>query len=154
MYTWGDSRGREHPTAVRREDEANRAAVHRIELAAEVGSTIYALYVVDLPGVPLALSIRDDEEHLRREYREYGEEILDEICGLATEHGVDCKPVIRTETVSEEIVGVADEEGMDAIVIGSSYRGKVGSRLGDTTDKVVRTATVPVISHRIAADEL
>lgn len=62
--------------------------------------------------------------------------------------------MIRTETVSEEIVGVADEEGRDAIVIGSSYRGQVGSRLGGTTDKVVRTATVPVISHRIAADEL
>ena len=105
-------------------DEANKAAVHGIELAAEVGSTIYALYVVDLPGVPRALSLRDDEEHLRREYREYGEEILDEICSLATEYGVDCKQVIRTGTVSEEIVDYADEEGMDAIVIGIQLQGK------------------------------
>ncbi|MFC4360562.1 universal stress protein [Halobium salinum] len=134
-------------------DEAKKAAVHGIELAATVGATIHAFYVIDLPGVPRALSLRDDEERLRREYEEFGEEILDEICSIAAEHGVDCETDMRSGTVSDEIVDYAEERGMDAIVIGSAYRGKVGSLLGGTTDKVVRTATVPVISQRMKMED-
>jgi nucleotide-binding universal stress UspA family protein len=135
-------------------DEARKGAVHGIELAAALGATVHALYVMDLPGVPRALSIRDDEEQIRKEYREYGEEVLAEICGVAEEHGVDCQTAIRTGSASEEVVEFADEEGMDAIVMGSAYRGKLGSLLGGTTDKVVRTATVPVITQRMHMDEL
>jgi nucleotide-binding universal stress UspA family protein len=43
---------------------------------------------------------------------------------------------------------------MDAIVMGSAYRGKLGNLLGGTTDKVVRTATVPVVTQRMQMDDL
>lgn len=135
-------------------DEARKGAVHGIELANSLGATVHALYVIDLPGAPRALSIRDDEEQMREEYRAYGEEILTEICEVADEHGVSCEKHIKTGSVSDEIVEFADEEGMDAIVMGSAYRGKLGTILGGTTDKVVRTSTVPVISQRMHADEL
>lgn len=135
-------------------DEARKAAEHGLDLAAALGATVHAFYVIDLPGVPRALSLRDDEDRLREEYEEYGNEALEELCGMAAERGVACERAMRSGSVSEEIVEYADEEGMDAIVIGSAYRGKMGSLLGGTTDRVVRTATVPVISQRMSANDL
>ncbi|MFC6838054.1 universal stress protein [Halomarina ordinaria] len=135
-------------------DEGRKGALHGIELAAALDADVHAIYVIELPGAPRALSIRDDEEQLRREYREYGEEILSEICDAATSRGVDCHRDILSGSVSDRIVEYADEEGMDAIVMGSAYRGKIGTLLGGTTDKVVRTATVPVVSQRMGVDEL
>jgi nucleotide-binding universal stress UspA family protein len=135
-------------------DEARKGAVHGIELAASLGASVHALYVIDLPGVPRALSIRDDEEQMRREYREYGEEILGEICDVAEQNGVDCESAMRSGSVSDEIVSYAEDEGMDAIVMGSAYRGKIGNILGGTADKVVRTATVPVVTQRMHMDEI
>ncbi|MFC6724343.1 universal stress protein [Halobium palmae] len=135
-------------------EEAKKGANHGVQLAAALGSAVHVLYVIDLPGAPRALSIRDDEEKMRQEYREYGERVIEEVRDVASKHGVDCVTAIRTGSVSEEIVHYADAEGMDAIVMASAYRGTVGAILGGTTDKVVRTATVPVITQRMGVDEL
>ena len=43
-------------------DEARRGAEHGIELAEALDATVHALYVIDLPGTPRALALRDDEE--------------------------------------------------------------------------------------------
>jgi len=134
-------------------DEARRGAEHGIELAAAVGASIHALYVVDLPGAPRALSIRDDEESMREEYHSYGEEVTGEVCRMAGEAGVECEGVIRSGAPSEEIVEYADEEGLDAIVIGSAYRGKFPNLLGSTSEKVVRTSTVPVVTTRMTVND-
>jgi nucleotide-binding universal stress UspA family protein len=91
---------------------------------------------------------------MRKQYREHGQDVLDELCGVAADHGVECSTAIRTGSVSEEVVDYADAEGMDAIVMGSAYRGVVGSLLGGTAEKVVRTARVPVITQRMKAEEV
>jgi nucleotide-binding universal stress UspA family protein len=134
-------------------EESRKGAEHGIELAAALGSTVHVLYVMDLPGAPRSLSIWDDEEEMREEYRSYGEEVTGEIADLAAEHGVDSQTVIRSGSVHEEIVEYAEDEGMDAIVMVSAYKGKLGNILGGTTDKVVRMSTVPVISRRMRVDE-
>ncbi|WP_380676889.1 universal stress protein [Salinigranum sp. GCM10025319] len=133
--------------------EARKGAEHGIELAATLGATVHALYVIDLPGAPRTLSLRDDEETMREEYRTYGEEVTGEVCQMAEASGVDCVSAIKTGKPSEEIVDYADEEGMDAIVLGSAYQGKFKAILGSTSDKVVRTSTVPVITTRMQFDE-
>jgi nucleotide-binding universal stress UspA family protein len=135
-------------------DEARKGALHGIELAASLGAEVRGLYVMDLPGVPRALSIRDDEESVRDEYRRYGEQVLADLGEIAAEHGVEYESAIRTGSPSEEIVDYADEDGVDAVVMGSAYRGKLGNLLGGTTDQVVRTATVPVITHRMHENEV
>jgi len=132
--------------------EGEMGARHGIELAAELDSTVHALYVVDLPGVPRTLSIRDDEEKLREEYREHGAETLAEVEAIAAEHGVDCVTKMRSGSVSDKVIDYAEEEEMDVIVMGSAYRGKLGNVLGGTTDKVVRSTTIPVVSKRMDAD--
>jgi len=129
--------------------EAMRGAEHGIELAAELGSTVHGLYVVDLPGVPRAMALRDDEDSMREEYREHGERQLSELGEVAADHGVPFEGHMRTGSPSEEIVEFADEEEMDAIVMGSAYRGKLGNLLGGTTDRVVRSSPIPVITKRL-----
>jgi len=135
-------------------DEARKGAEHGIKLAAALGSTVHALYVIDLPGTPRALSLRDDEEEMREEYRNYGEEVLANLGTVAEEHGVDYETHFKTGAPSEEIVEFAEDEGMDAIVLGSAFRGKLGNLLGGTTDKVVRTSSVPVISQRMSVNDI
>ena len=135
-------------------EEAQRGAEHGIELAAALGATVHGLYVMNLPGAPRALSLRDDEEEIREEYREYGEEVMSNLGKMAEEHGVAFESAIRSGKASEKIVEFAEEEGMDAIVLGSAYRGKLGNLIGGTTDKVVRSAAVPVISQRMQVDDI
>ncbi|WP_049899673.1 universal stress protein [Halococcus agarilyticus] len=134
-------------------DEARKAAQHGIELAATLGATVHTLYVMDLPGVPRALSIRDDEEQVRREYREYGERVTEEVGEMASDAGVECVTALKSGTVHEEIVRYADEEGVDAIVMGTGYQGRFGALLGTVAEKVVRLSTVPVISTKLSESE-
>lgn len=134
-------------------DEARRGAEHGIGLASALDASVHALYVVDLPGAPRTLSIRDDEEEIRQEYRAFGEDVTAELCDMASNAGVDCTTAIRTGAPSEEIVDYAEEEGLDAIVLGSAYRGKIRGLVGGTTDKVVRASTTPVITTRKSVDD-
>jgi nucleotide-binding universal stress UspA family protein len=135
-------------------DESEKGARHGLKLAAELGSTVHGLYVIDLPGAPRALSIRDDEESMREEYRAYGEEVLAELGEMAADHGVDYVSEMRSGSPSESIVEFADEEGMDVIVMGSAFRGRLGNILGGTTNRVFQSADVPVITQRMRVDEV
>lgn len=134
-------------------EAGKKGANHGIELAAQLGSTVHGLYVIDLPGAPRALSLRDDEEETRKRYREYGEKELAALGRIAADHGVEFEQHMRTGSPSEETVDFAEKEGMDVIVMGSAYRGRLGSLLGGTTDRVVRSSSVPVITHRMNVDE-
>lgn len=129
-------------------DEAMKGANHGIELAATCDATVHALYVIDLPGAPRTVYIRDDEDEMREQYREYGEEVTGDLCEMASKEGVECVPAIRSGSPGEEIVDYANSNDIDSIVLGSAYRGKFRAILGSTAEKVVRTAEVPVITVR------
>ena len=136
-------------------EEAMEGATHGVELAAATGSRVLGLYVMDLPGAPRALSLRDAEEELREEYREFGEEVLAELGEVAADHGAEYITAIRTGSVSQEIIDCADETGaVDLIVMGTAYQGRLGSLLGGTATKVVNHATVPVLTRRMQFDEV
>jgi nucleotide-binding universal stress UspA family protein len=134
-------------------DEAMKGAEHGIELAATCDATVHALYVIDLPGAPRTVYLRDDEDEMRERYREYGEEVTGDVCEMAAEKGLDCVSVLRSGSPGEEIVEYAREEEMGAIVLGSAYRGKWGALLGSTAEKVVRTSDVPVVTVREAMND-
>ncbi|MFB6101717.1 MAG: universal stress protein [Haloplanus sp.] len=129
--------------------EARKAAEHGIELASAFDATVHALYVIQLPGAPRTVYIWDDEEEVREEYREYGEEVTQEVADMASEAGVETETAIKTGSIHEGIVDYADEIDADVIVMGTGYRGKVGGLLGTTAEKVVRTANVPVTTIRL-----
>jgi len=129
-------------------DEAEKGAEHGLDLAETCGATVHALYVIDLPGAPRTLYIRDDEEEMRERYREYGEDVTNDIKEMAEERGLDCITAIRSGSPGEEIVDYASDENIGAVVLGSAYRGKLGALLGSTAEKIVRTAEVPVVTVR------
>jgi nucleotide-binding universal stress UspA family protein len=129
-------------------DDAKRAAEHGVQLAAAFDATVHALYVIDLPGTPRTVYLRDDEDEMREEYEKYGEEVTGDVADLAAEHGVECVTAIRSGAVHERIVDYADDEGIDGIVMGTGYKGKLGGLLGSVAEKVVRTADVPVTTIR------
>lgn len=133
-------------------EEADIGADHGVDLASTVGATLHALYVIDLPGAPRAVYVRDDEEELRQEYHEYGEEVTGDLCDRAAEADVDCVTAIQSGSVREEVVDYAEANDIDLIVMGTAYRGKVGALLGGSAEKVVRTSAVPVTTVRESAD--
>ncbi|PSP83985.1 universal stress protein [Halobacteriales archaeon QS_1_68_17] len=133
--------------------EAARAAEHGVELAAAFDATVHALYVIKLPGAPRTVYVRDDGEEMRAEYEAHGQEVTGDLCEQAAAAGVDCVAATRTGSIHEEIVDYADEEGIDLIVMCSTYRGTIGGLLGSISERVVRTATVPVTTLRMEGEE-
>ena len=122
--------------------DADRGVEHGIELAAVMGATVHALYVIEEGSNPWDRDSLDDQ--LDRA-REYGEQITAEVVELAAEAGVDCVTATAIDPhVHDAINEYVEEENVDAIVMGSGFRGSMGDLLGSTADKVLRTATVPV----------
>lgn len=79
----------------------------------------------------------------------FGEEIVGDVADLAAEAGVDSvTEITASPAVFEEINEYVEENDIDAIVLGSGYKGTMGGLLGSTASKVIRTADVPVISLR------
>ena len=132
---------------------AEKGANHAIELAAALGATVHALYVADLPGVPRALALRDDEEEVRERYREHGKEVTGDVRDVAADAGIECVTAMKSGSVHEEIADYAEDEDIGVIVMGTAYRGKVGALFGGEAEKVVRTSTVPVTTVRMRDDE-
>jgi nucleotide-binding universal stress UspA family protein len=129
--------------------KSERAAEHAIGLAATIGATIHALYVMDLPGTPRTPYIYGDEEEMKEAYRKYGEEVTADVCEMATDAGVECVTAIEQGATHEEIINYATEEDVDLIVMVAGFRGKFGGLLGTNTEKVVRSSSVPVTSLRM-----
>ncbi|MEF8775820.1 MAG: universal stress protein [Haloarculaceae archaeon] len=130
---------------------AEKGEAHAIELAASLGATIHALYVIEKGGNPwMSESMEDQQERARS----YGQEILDDFADHAAESGVDVESGFKVgPDVYEEINEYVAEEGMDAIVMGTGYRGKFGGFLGSTAENVVRTADVPVTVIRSRSND-
>lgn len=125
---------------------AKRAAEHGVNLAASLGAEVHALYVIEEGGNPwLSESMEDQMEQAES----FGEEIVGDVADLAAEAGVDSvTEITASPAVFEEINEYVEENDIDAIVLGSGYKGTMGGLLGSTASKVIRTADVPVISLR------
>jgi len=122
--------------------DARDGAEHAVDLAAAVGATVHAIYVIQEGTNPWdSRSLEDQLDDARA----YGDEVTGEVADLAAEAGVDCvTDTVIGPSVSKAINKYIKEEGMDTVVMGSGYRGSMGDILGSTADKVLRTCTVPV----------
>lgn len=131
--------------------EALEGARHGVDLAAALGSTVHALYVVEEGGNPwLSESMEDQSERAR----EYGEETTGEVAEMAADAGVESVTAVKVgPAVYKKINEYATENGVDAIVMGTGYRGSMGGLLGSTAEKVVRTSEIPVTTIRRGARE-
>ncbi|MEN6592989.1 MAG: universal stress protein [Methanobacterium sp.] len=132
-------------------DTAERAGEDAIAMADVGGQDIIVLYVIDTSYLN-ALPQRDLREQLSDELRKEGEEAVEKFKKRLEESQCEgyCKNINLITMIKEGkpvdvILKTADEEDVNLIIMGKS--GKNGLEkliLGNTTERVVRGAKVPV----------
>ncbi|MCG1003674.1 MULTISPECIES: universal stress protein [Halobacterium] len=133
-------------------EETREAVEHAIDLAAEHGATIHALYVVNsasFSGLPMESSW----ESVASMMNEEGAAALDDVESLAAERGVRVERSLVDGNPSREIVRYAEDEDCDLVVMGTHGRGGIDRLLlGSVAEKVVRSSSVPVLTVRVDGD--
>ena len=122
---------------------------HAVGLAAHHDATLHALYVANtasLRDLPADSGWETITEALDRE----GERALAAVRPRAEDRGVDLQTEIREGTPAAEIRRYAETDACDIIVMGTRGRSGVGRLLlGSVAEKVVRSATRPVLTIRV-----
>jgi len=127
-------------------DASDRAVEQAVGLAREMGAELHVLFVVE--DIPYAPEMMDDT--VEEELQGIGEEAIAAIEARADEAGVDVVSAIRKGAPHSAILEYADGEGVDAIVMGTHGRSGLDRYLlGSVTERVVRTADVPVLTVRM-----
>jgi nucleotide-binding universal stress UspA family protein len=123
-------------------DPSNRGVDRAVEVAAEFGADVHALYVVDEGARPA-----DWDLVVERQEAE-GEAALDDAESRGTAAGVDVEKHLRRGHPAEGILSFADEHGIDVIVMGTHGRSGFDRlrHAGSTTERVLRGATIPVLA--------
>ena len=128
----------------------DRAVGEAIDLAAETGAELHVLFVVEeLPYAP-----EMTEDRLEVQLRGIGEEATETIRERAEEAGVTAQTAIEDGTPHLEILGYVDREMIDLVVMGTHGRNGLDKYLlGSVTERVVRSADVPVLTVRGDGDD-
>jgi nucleotide-binding universal stress UspA family protein len=128
----------------------DRAVGEAIDLAAETGAELHVLFVVEeLPYAP-----EMTEDRLEVQLRGIGEEATETIRERAEEAGVTAQTAIEDGTPHLEILGYVDREMIDLVVMGTHGRNGLDKYLlGSVTERVVRSADVPVLTVRVDGDD-
>ncbi|ELY40673.1 universal stress protein [Natronorubrum sulfidifaciens] len=127
-------------------DPAEAAARRGFDLAAQCDAAVDVLSVAD-DTIATGAGYSGDSQSIRKRLREQATARATALRDDATDCGLEATAVTREGIPSKEIVDYADEHAMDAIAIGTSGRGGVSRAVvGSVADKVVRTASVPVVT--------
>lgn len=127
---------------------AENAADVGFDLAAKTGATVHALSVGDT-SLTHRSSIGAGPGKTSEEVTEIAAGWAKELAEAARSAGLDAEAVVRTGIPAEEIAEYAAETDASMVVIGTAGRSGFERRLvGSTTDKVVGTAPVPVVTVR------
>ncbi|MFT4905571.1 MAG: nucleotide-binding universal stress UspA family protein [Natronomonas sp.] len=127
-------------------EASSRAIEQAIGLATETGAEIHALFVVE--DIPYAPEMMDDE--VAAQLRSVGEEALTAIREQAEEAGVDVVAALEEGAPHTTIIDYSEAENVDLIVMGTHGRSGLDRYLlGSVTERVVRTAEVPVLTVRM-----
>ena len=133
---------------------ANHAAALARDEAKLHGGTILLLHIIDLPSqLPANAAIIPTDSGAPISLRDYAvssaENHLNDLAARLAKDGVTATPFIRVGSPVEQINLFVDENNVDLIVMGT--HGHTGIRAlmaGSVTEKVVRSAKVPVLSVR------
>ena len=123
---------------------------HAILLARLSDAAIHALYVVD-QRFPSATAYDMIVERMEKQ----ATDALDAVSEAAKPHGISVTKHLRRGIPHEEIVAYADQYNIDIIVVGTHGRSKIQRFIhaGSVTERVVRTAEVPVFVTRIRPED-
>jgi len=131
---------------------ASDAAIeHAIDIAARYGARLHALYVVD--GAAYS-TLEAGSEIVVEALQSEGETATRRVADAAADAGVESTTTVTTGTAYRSIREYVDEQGIDMIVMGTHGRkGLDRYLLGSVTERVVRTADVPVLTVRQRTDD-
>jgi nucleotide-binding universal stress UspA family protein len=129
-----------------------RAVANAIDLAETYDARLHALYVVDATAYA---SMEAGTELVIEALEEEGEAAVRQVADAAAEAGVDCETSVRSGSAHRTILQYVEDEGIDLVVMGThGRRGVERYLLGSVTERVVRTADVPVMTVRMTEEEL
>lgn len=129
-------------------DRSQKAVDHGIGLAEAFDATVHAMYVIETKAHYVFTAAGHDPGEME-EHRDYGKELVEDVVDQAVEAGLDGEGVVKTGSVAQEIVEYADDADIDCIVMAAQGQSGIDKYLiGSTTDKVVRTSSVPVTTVR------
>jgi nucleotide-binding universal stress UspA family protein len=129
-------------------DAAEAALEHAGSIASATGAAVHVLAVVDTTDAPSTFDVTfvDALERARRR-------LADALDGL-DDRGVDGTGGVLRGRPAQTIVRVADKHEVDLIVLGRiGQSGLIAPLLGSTTNRIVRTSPVPVMSVSAEVDE-
>ena len=130
-------------------DPAEAGIEHAVELAAALGADVHALFVVDEGDRP------GDWDVVVERQEAAGEAALDAAFGIGADSGVAVERHLRRGRPAEVIVAFAAECDADAVVMGTHGRSGFDRirHAGSTTERVLRSASVPVVAVPPAGSE-
>jgi nucleotide-binding universal stress UspA family protein len=136
-------------------DCARRAEEGAVALGRALGAELILLHVaVEVPLYNEGMSGLVNPRAVYEAQRAWAENTLAARAAELRGMGVSARCVIRSGVAVDEILALAAEEGCDLIVIGTHGRGGLSRFfLGSVADRVVRLATCPVMTVRLAPGE-
>lgn len=132
-------------------DTANAAFDYAVDLAKQLGASVTALHAYELPvyGFPNGALVASVEMTTR--IMTAAQEALASACTARASRGIEITPIVRQGITWEEVHRVAEEIDADLIVIGThGRRGLSRALLGSVAEKIIRTATRPVLTIHAA----
>lgn len=133
-------------------DVATAAADHAIDLAAATDASLHVVHVVHVPTPKGAV----DSGTVLAALEEAGQRAVDEVIDRAEEADLrSIEASVLSGTPARAILDYADDRPVDLVVMGTHGRtGLDRYLLGSVTEKVVRTAEIPVLTvSEESADE-
>lgn len=132
--------------AVDGSEESFTAAHEALDLTAD-GGTLHVLSVVERLPLHRRSGQAEKFEDDSVDERAHAEEAVSRVEDRAESTGVDCVTAIEEGVPRTVIMSYADDVDADAIVLGKrGLQDVADDMLGSTTERIVRKATVPVVS--------
>lgn len=122
---------------------AEVAVEHAAEIAEKFDATVHLLYVVDVR----ARTTGDMWANLVGQFREIGESATESISDRLNGQGLETVKEVIEGIPHEEINNYVEENDVDMVIMGTHGRTGIDRVLvGSTTEKVVRTSEIPVMT--------
>ncbi len=135
-------------------ETADAAFDYGVDLAKQLGAKVIVMHAYELPvyGFPSGALVASVEMATR--IMSGAQEALEAACKARASSGVEISQVVRQGVAWEEVHRVADEINADLIVIGTHGRkGLSRALLGSVAEKILRTATRPVLTNPRSAEK-
>lgn len=130
-------------------DGAEVALDHAADLAATYDATLHVLYVVDTDTQGMATIGNEVVEELETE----GQSVVEATTDRVDDRGIAVVDQVLRGDPHETILEYAAVNGIDLVVMAThGRRGLERYLLGSVTEKVVRSADVPVLTVRMEED--